>query len=165
MLQGHAIRDAGCRTAQVGEEIKSSGLEPGHLPGFRYLLRDGDALAVQATPRAKVSAMTHHSRSLAATLRDSLAWQQQPQEEELLEPAGAGAEGGPGGDAEACRPPSSAAVREVLVKSSQGFWALLQRRGGQQLLAVRERRVERSNAEASACLEGFADRLFASSSV
>lgn len=146
----------GWRGVQVGEEIKSSGLEAGHFPGFRYLLRDGDSQAVQATPRTKVSAMTRHSRSLAATLRDSLAWQQQA-------PAGAAAEGGPSdGDAEACQP-SAAAVREVLVKSSQGFWALLQRRGAQQLLVVRERRSERSGAEASACLEGFADRLFASS--
>eukprot|EP00887_Chlorella_sp_A99_P004827 scaffold4.g4827.t1 len=57
----------------VAQDIKASRCEAGHIPGFRFLAERPDRCAAQASPRDKISAMSHHARALAAGLRDSLS--------------------------------------------------------------------------------------------
>ena len=101
-------------------------MEPAHVPGFRYLVRDARARCVQATPRSKVSAMSHHARALAVSLRESLERQ----------PAGE--------------------VLQALARSSADAWAASRSADSVQLLLVRERRAERTLVEAAAAVDAFA---------
>ncbi|KAI3438251.1 hypothetical protein D9Q98_000687 [Chlorella vulgaris] len=57
---------------QIGDEVRESRSEASHLPGFRYLYQDSQQLASRTSPRIKVSAMSHHARTLAAAVRESL---------------------------------------------------------------------------------------------
>ncbi|PRW57442.1 Transmembrane 9 superfamily member 4 isoform B [Chlorella sorokiniana] len=126
--------------AQVGEELRGSKVEAAHLPGFRYLYRD-EALGVgRASPRPKVSAMSHHARSLAAAVRSSLG------SGPLLGGAAAEASAAGGSDSEDGAAVYNEPVLEVLAKSSQDCWVAAWRPEGEgrQLLAVRERRSERA---------------------
>lgn len=68
----------------MAQEVRAGGGEACHAPGYRYLYRDRAAASSVATPRVKISAMQHHSRALAAAVRESLA---------RLEPPGRGAAG------------------------------------------------------------------------
>ena len=161
------------RTAQVGEEIRLSKAEAAHLPGFRYLYQDAGQGVARASPRVKVSAMSHHARMLAAAVRDSLSLGLLPAAEEedaqwQLESA-AGCDGEGAGSAASSRATGSedSAVLEVLAKSSQDCWAAAWRPeagsggcGGRQLLAVRERRSERELAEAGGVMQAFAEQHF-----
>ena len=147
------------------------------MPGFRYLYTDGGgAGTARASPRAKVSAMSHHARALAASLRDSLG--PLPGGAAALAPAGGGGVGsgsgeggassgsdGNGSSEQAAASEAAAAadlhVLEALANSSQDVWAAAWRPGGgRQLLAVRERRSERELAEAGDVLSAFAAAHF-----
>ncbi len=152
-----------CRPGQqVGEELRASRAEAAHLPGFRYLFQDVGQQVARASPRTKVSAMSHHARTMAAAVRGSLG----------ALPAGAAggvaakdAGGGPAGDAaspaEGGSPVGDQEVLEVLAKSSQECWAAAWRPGdGRQLLVVRERRSERDPAEAAEVMQAFASSHF-----
>jgi hypothetical protein len=46
--------------------------EPGHVPGWRYMARSAGEGAVRASPRDKVSSMSHEARALTAAMLDSL---------------------------------------------------------------------------------------------
>ncbi|KAL4452400.1 hypothetical protein ABPG75_008062 [Micractinium tetrahymenae] len=96
----HALLAAPAKqlAAQIGEELRASRTEAAHLPGFRYLYQDLGQQAARASPRAKVSAMSHHARTLAAAVRDSLG---QLQAEGCSSGAGAAAAGGSGAAAAA----------------------------------------------------------------
>ena len=128
---------------------------------------------VRASPRVKVSAMSHHARMLAAAVRDSLRLllvadddgegQKQAASASAADCDGAGAAGGRASGIE------DSAVLEVLAKSSQDCWVAAWRPdagcgsgggGGRQLLAVRERRSERELAEAADVMQAFAEQHF-----
>lgn len=161
---------------QVGEEVRQAYRgEAGHLPGFRYLHQDGGRGVAHASPRVKVSAMSHHARTLAAALRTSLG--RGPEAGGDAEALGEWGEEGVDADglptAEQQQQPSAAAgaagmqapgdheILEVLAKSGQDVWAAAWRPGdGRQLLAVRERRAERELPEAGEAMAAFAARNF-----
>ena len=141
---------------QVGEAVRSSGAEAAHLPGFRYLYQEegrgeggGGAGAgiARASPRAKVSAMTHHARALAAALRSSLG-------------------GGYVCDGVAGSPShhdgGGGQVLQVLARSSHDCGGAAWQSGedGRRLLAVWERRSERQLGEAAEVMRAFAAEHF-----
>lgn len=158
-------RSAPACPPQIGEDLRASRVEAAHLPGFRYLYQDEGQQVVRASPRAKVSAMSHHARALAAAVRDSL----KPLPGGASSGAAAGGAGaGSGGAgleaaplAEGAAQPGDHEILEVLAKSSQECWAAAWRPGdGRQLLAVRERRSEREPAEAAEVMQAFASSHF-----
>lgn len=189
LLSGlHALLAAPAKqlAAQIAEEIKLSKAEASHLPGFRYLYRDASQQTARATPRAKVSAMSHHGRHLAASMRDSLdrlppepaSGAAQEAKEGVAEaeddsPGGGG--GGEVGSFEHSGATGTAAgtagsiasiagdlqVLEVMARSSQDCWVSGWRPGGRrQLLAVRERRTEQEAGEAADVMHAFAASNF-----
>lgn len=74
----------------LAQECQVQGGELGHIPGWRYSVQENSAVSaiasealttattatvgggVRASPRSKVSAMTHHARALATAVTDSL---------------------------------------------------------------------------------------------
>lgn len=152
----------------MGEELRLSRAEAAHLPGFRYLYTDASQGVARASPRTKVSAISHHARALAAALRGSLG-QAPPLEAGEAQGAGSSSEVGEDGLAQQqqVQPQwqQQDEVLEVLAKSSQECWAAAWRPdgdapGGRQLLAVRERRGERELQEAAGVMAGFAAEHF-----
>jgi len=117
--------------------------EAGHLPGYRYCVvpsttgADNNSSSsggggAEVTPRSKISAMTHHARSVAAALRDSLT---------LLEER----EGGE--------------VEEVFVRSAQECWAgAAAGKGGRRVVVVREK-ADKSLDEASRSIRKFSGKV------
>ena len=139
---------------------------------------------VQASPRDKISAMTHHGRALVAGLRDSLARARQapptatwPQASGSLHgPAAANGlaapgwaqqqaereeqQGAHGGGAQVAGTwELDVAPREVLVKSSADYWGAAMLDSERELMLVRERRSERTLAEADQAAAALADWL------
>lgn len=149
--------------------MRASKVEAAHLPGFRYLYQDVALGVARASPRPKVSAMSHHARSLAAAVRGSLGGGPA-----LGGAAAGGSEtGGRRSEDGAAADPAlqqqqqqqevfSEPVLEVLAKSSQDCWAAAWRPAGEgrQLLAVRERRSERELPEAADVMETLASQYF-----
>jgi hypothetical protein len=92
--------------------------------------------AAEVTPRSKISAMTHHARSVAAALRDSLTLLEEERE---------------GGD--------RGKVEEVFVRSAQECWAgAAAGIGGRRVLVVREK-AEKSLGEASRSIRKFSGKV------
>lgn len=150
---------------QIGEELRAGRTEAAHLPGFRYLYQDAGQQVARSSPRAKVSAMSHHARTLAAAVRHSLG-QMPGASAGCAEAAGAGANAG-GQELEAAAPtggsslPGDHEVLELLARSCQECWVAAWRPGdGRQLLAVRERRAEREPAQAAEVMQAFAATNF-----
>jgi hypothetical protein len=154
----------------MGEEVRGKE-EAAHLPGFRYLYRDWRQLHARATPRAKVSAMSHHARALVAAVRGSAAGAPRVPPGEAaaagMQLDGSLPEGSGTVDEEQCAAsasndsPACSEVLEVVARSSQDCWAFLARPDpGRALLAARERRTESDLADAAAVLQGFAQENF-----
>lgn len=51
-------------------DSKLPSVDLGHVAGYRYSHYDANALT--STPRSKISSMSHHSRALATSIRDSV---------------------------------------------------------------------------------------------
>ncbi|KAL6766263.1 hypothetical protein ACKKBG_A35325 [Auxenochlorella protothecoides x Auxenochlorella symbiontica] len=98
---------------------------PAHLPGYRYMaVREGLAGAL-ASPRPKISAMSHVDRAMAAAGRDSMARQ--------------GALGAAADWTDADGGASRTSFREVLARAATGgSWLLMQESMQGHLLAVRQ---------------------------
>jgi hypothetical protein len=88
--------------------------------------------------------MTHHSRALATTLRDSAARLQSQK---------------PDGGILDNKDTTGSELHEVVVKSNQDCWAALKVDGPRRLLVVRERRAEKTAVESLSVLEDFADSM------
>jgi len=143
---------------QIGEELRHGKVEASHLPGFRYLYQDEGQQVARASPRIKVSAMSHHARALAAAVRGSLGGSNGSSGNGgVVTTAGA-----PCSDTHPCGSNSGdLRVLQVLAKSSQDCWAAGWQPGdGRQLLAVRERRTEREPQEAAEVMQAFAATNF-----
>lgn len=153
--------------------MRASKAEAAHLPGFRYLYQDAAVQAARASPRIKVSAMSHHARTLAAAVRGSLGGLVAAGAEAVADAGEAPPDGLAGGEAFQAQqaPPSTGSgatggggeheVLEVVARSSQECWAYaLQPGDGRRLLAVRERRGERELGQASGVLHAFAEDNF-----
>ncbi len=109
--------------ARLGQECQAVGGELGHVPGWRYAAQDDGTAGVRASPRAKVSTMSHHGRALATAMVDSLSRAGEPEE----------------------------GVVEVCARSAQGTWAAARvEAGGRRALVVREKRLDGDTAQ---CIE------------
>lgn len=127
------------------EESREQGGELGHIPGWRYALHD--AGSIRASPRSKVSAMSHHSRALGTAVMDSLS--RMHRSSMVLPPCVPWkAEGnGHSTDGEGERFDAEDAFAEdvdMCVRSCQGSWVIARGtpRNGQMSLVVREKKVE-----------------------
>ena len=144
-VRGSLAAPAGELAAHLEAEIKAGKTEAGHVPGCRYAMHDGAQTTVHASPRSKVSAMSHHARALATAVDDSLSWGSLGGED--------GKDAGGGGGA--------CAVEEVWVKSSQDVWVvgrqdqLAQRR----LLVLREKRLERTMNDSLTAMDALSETL------
>jgi hypothetical protein len=58
--------------AALAKQVLLQGCELGHVPGWRYRRLLQGAAGVRASPRGKVSAMSHHARSVATAVLDSV---------------------------------------------------------------------------------------------
>ncbi|KDD72528.1 hypothetical protein H632_c3229p0, partial [Helicosporidium sp. ATCC 50920] len=122
--------------ASLIQHLKAEGLldhPPGtHLPGFRYVIEEPGW--AQISPRPKVSSMSHSSRDLAAAVRDSLL-------------AGRARRG------------SAGRLRAVIARTRADCWALGIQDGDSHLLAIRERKGEKTLVQAAACAEKLLEQL------
>ncbi|KAL4528133.1 hypothetical protein Ndes2526B_g07919 [Nannochloris sp. 'desiccata'] len=127
----------------LAQECQLQGGELGHIPGWRYSVQetsaastiDNEAMAtataaatvgggIRASPRSKVSAMTHHARALATAVTDSLG---------RLE----GAENS----------------IQICARSTQGVWVVGQQERQRRCVVVREKRVEGDASESIISIE------------
>jgi hypothetical protein len=155
---------------------------------MRYLVEDLGGCTVEASPRRKISAMSHHARAVAALLKDSLlrrggdaATGQAPAPGAAVlrnaRPAEhASASGAAGGDAAAEGEEAVAAAageaaaaagleaachrpHEVVLKSSQDCWAASRGSSGQQAYVVCEKGMPSSTRAAVAHIDAVMDQL------
>ena len=138
--------------ARVAEEAQvQSGGDLGHLPGWRFAVREEGY--VWASPRSKVSAMTHHARAVGTAVMDSLS-RSHPE----AVAGGADAPDRPE-KAQSSKDAGAAPMEDsvdVLVRSSHGVWAVARSGGGggrKLALVLREKRLEERRADELKALE------------
>lgn len=68
------LEDSVSRLQLIIEKVMQNlGHEFNHLPGYRYVCTSEETHAVKSSPRGKVSSMSHHGRSVATAVIDSLS--------------------------------------------------------------------------------------------
>lgn len=120
--------------ARLGQECQAQGGELGHVAGWRYCARDDGAAGVRASPRPKVSTMSHHARAVTTAMADSLSRAGEPEEGAL----------------------------EVCVRSAQGTWAAARvEAGGRRAVVVREKRLDGDTAQCIDAIDASLDAVLA----
>ena len=109
----------------LAQETHAQGGELGHVAGWRYRAQIDPGSGVQATPRSKISAMSHHARALATTVNDSLSRL--------------------GTDADI----------EISARSTQGVWAAAEvgRPRGRTSVVIREKKLDGDAAQCVARID------------
>lgn len=118
---------------KLAEECQAHGGELGHLAGWRY--NQESKLSARASPRTKISAMSHHARAVATAVSDSLS---------------------------RLRDSSSDGNVEVCARSSQGVWVVADMEGGReqrQVVVVREKKVDADPSRAIASIDASLQSL------
>ena len=112
---------------KLHQEAQAHGGEIGHLPGWRFVQES--KVKARASPRVKISAMSHHARAVATALVDSLG---------------------------RLRDFDNGSNVEVCAKSSQGVWAIgeMASSGDQrQIVVIREKKVDADASRAISSIE------------
>ena len=135
----YAIEPAAMQlVARLSQECQVQGGELGHVPGWRYALHaSSNTTTSTASPRSKISAMTHHARALATATSDSVS---------RLDVANSS---------------SSSSSVEVCARSTQGVWVVAQVQPGQQRssLVVKEKKVDGDAAQSISSIEASLETL------
>lgn len=134
---------AAALAARLTEEAQAQGGELGHVAGWRYAVREDDHI-IRASPRSKVSAMTHHARAVGSALVDSLSRTYPGAAVGNVSLSIANGEKSSVENGETAASNGSEDTVDVSVKSSYGTWAKAQggRAAGKLSVAIREKKME-----------------------
>jgi hypothetical protein len=133
--------------------IDYGGADAGHIPGYRYMILDGSRCSMEASPRSKISAMTHQGRALVSSLRESVPLLVAGRSEGDENSHALGSSHWDG-----CGPSYTAKdgeVHEVLVGSGQDCWMAAECDGSSQAVFLREKRGEKTMMDAAAAFAVF----------
>lgn len=119
--------------------------QPLHIPGFRYEATYTEQAGVRASPRPKISGMSHSDRAMAAAVRDSLA---------RNEPLG------PPTDLEQSILYEEPGIYTVIERAATGgSWIVAQRLAQGRYLAVRQGAAERQVQDLLPTILDFREKL------